>query len=314
MKALQYYIDCFSKLNVNRSGGFPSPHKPVMLLAVLALADGGMLPENKVRYEPGLLDIFQSFFDAVKRPGGACNPYFPFFHLKSEPFWHLKSKKGNEQALGAMTTVRGHYMVTENIDYAYIDDTLYNFILSNQEREILRKSLIDTWFSVELDKIDSVTKLENDIVTYQQVLEGGVSAAIRERAPAPADGIRDPAFARIVKKAYDYRCAASGWRVLLPDGRAMVQAAHLMPYAECKDDDPRNGIALTPTYHWALDRHIIAPGPDLKWHVSPALDRRNRDYRELREIDKQSILLPSKKKYFPRKDCLEYRMDRLVKP
>ena len=33
----------------------------------------------------------------------------------------------------------------------------------------------------------------------------------------------------------------------------MVGAAHRVPFAETHDDDPRNGIALAPTFHWALD-------------------------------------------------------------
>ena len=64
------------------------------------------------------------------------------------------------------------------------------------------------------------------------------------------------AFRRIVSENYDYRCAASGWRIILPEGRVMVEAAHLIPFAETRDDDPRNGIALAPTFHWALDACI----------------------------------------------------------
>ena len=33
-----------------------------------------------------------------------------------------------------------------------------------------------------------------------------------------------------VSENYDYRCAASGWRIILPEGRVMVEAAHLIPY------------------------------------------------------------------------------------
>jgi hypothetical protein len=47
-----------------------------------------------------------------------------------------------------------------------------------------------------------------------------------------------------------------------------------IPFSESQDDDSRNGIALAPTFRRALDRYLIAPGPDLKWHVSPVLDSR----------------------------------------
>lgn len=51
----------------------------------------------------------------------------------------------------------------------------------------------------------------------------------------------------------------------------VVEAAHIHPFSEAGDDDPRNGLALTPDLHWAMDRHLIALGPDLCWHVSPML-------------------------------------------
>src|SRR5690606_34781226 len=90
----------------------------------------------------------------------------------------------------------------------------------------------------------------------------------------PPNYIRDPAFRRVVIEAYDFRCSATGWRIILPDSRVMVEAAHIVPFAESQNDDPRNGLALTPSFHWALDAGAIAPGPDFKWHVSKQIDRR----------------------------------------
>ena len=46
--------------------------------------------------------------------------------------------------------------------------------------------------------------------------------------PRPADLDRYlRAFRRIVSENYDYRCAASGWRIILPEGRVMVEAANV---------------------------------------------------------------------------------------
>src|SRR5210317_2049570 len=106
-EALQNYIKAFSNLNVNKARGMFSPHKPVMLLAILELAETGLLKENKIYYTQHLLDLFRSFFQAVQKPGDSCNPYFPFFHLRSEPFWHLKSVPGKEAVVDSLLTVRG---------------------------------------------------------------------------------------------------------------------------------------------------------------------------------------------------------------
>ena len=96
---------------------------------------------------------------------------------------------------------------------------------------------------------------------------------------------RTAAFRRIVLEAYDYRCAATGWRVLIPGGTTLIEAAHIVPFADSFDDNPRNGMALTPTFHDALDRNLIAPGPDMKWHVSPVFDKRIPDFKAFVELD-----------------------------
>jgi putative restriction endonuclease len=91
----------------------------------------------------------------------------------------------------------------------------------------------------------------------------------------------------------------------------MAEAAHLIPFSESGDDDPRNGIALAPSYHWALDRNLIAPGPDLRWHVSKMLDSRVRDNAALLDLDGKHVLFPPNAKYRPREDALSYRLEHL---
>src|SRR5699024_10405309 len=41
--------------------------------------------------------------------------------------------------------------------------------------------------------------------------------------------VRDPSFRRLVRQAYDLRCAVSGLRLVNGGGRPEVQAAHIMP-------------------------------------------------------------------------------------
>jgi predicted restriction endonuclease len=75
------------------------------------------------------------------------------------------------------------------------------------------------------------------------------------------------------EEVYDYRCAACGIRVLLDHVESLVEAAHLIPFSESRNDKPTNGMALCPNHHWAMDRHLIAPCPDSKrragiWRVN----------------------------------------------
>ncbi len=82
------FIDQFKKLTVDRAHPPPKVHKPCMLLAVIDLAERGVLSDNDIRYED-TLEGFAEFAQAV-RPGENLEAYFPFYHLKSEPFWNLR--------------------------------------------------------------------------------------------------------------------------------------------------------------------------------------------------------------------------------
>ena len=78
---LQDYLDKLANLNVNRRHGHPSPHKPVMLLALMDLFEGGEQIENRIPFEPELIGGFKRYFEIVKQDEDQCNPHLPYFHL-----------------------------------------------------------------------------------------------------------------------------------------------------------------------------------------------------------------------------------------
>lgn len=75
---------------------------------------------------------------------------------------------------------------------------------------------------------------------------------------------RDQAFRRIVRDAYENRCAISGLRLLNGGGRPEVQAAHIKAVEERGPDSIRNGLALSGTFHWLFDRGLISVDKDFK--------------------------------------------------
>ena len=309
---LSEYLKAFSSLNVNRSGGHVSPHKPAMLLALLGLAEAGDLKKNKIFFEPALLERYAKYFEVVRGEGDHPNPYFPFFHLQSDGFWHLQSLPGRESLLHAMTTARTMSAIKDNVAFAYLDSDLFDLLSNSDARTALRVQLISKWFSDCRGPLESVTEEERGIDRYEKVLRersDDKALLVTERPPEP---IRCAAFRRVVNENYDYRCAATGWRIILPDSRAMVEAAHLIPFAETFDDDPCNGVALSPSFHWALDAHVIAPGPDYVWHVSDALDERIADNRPLLELRGQKLILPKKRTYWPKVEALEWRLSHML--
>lgn len=104
--SLAHYIDRFSRLRVNTAGDHASPYKPCMLLAVTALAESGRLRRNRIDFDRTLLDAYAELFDAVRTERDHRNPYFPFFPLRGEAFWHLKPRGGRGARLEATRTDR----------------------------------------------------------------------------------------------------------------------------------------------------------------------------------------------------------------
>jgi putative restriction endonuclease len=313
--SLADYQDKFRRLSVNMSHGRASPHKLCMLLAVLDLARAGGLSTNRVLFAPPLLERYQTFFSAVKAPGDHPNPYFPFFHLSGKlrgggaSFWHLTPLPGREVTLAAMSTARSMADIVNNIAWAELDLELLELLQNPATLEVLAETISTHWLDRGLQDLRTVAAASSTVSRYEQQLRTG-PATVAAESPPPAY-VRDPAFRRVVTEIYDYRCAATGVRILLPTGEAMVEAAHIHPFSAAADDDPRNGLALTPNMHWAMDKHLIAPGPDLKWHVSPMLDDRLPDLAMLVSLNGKSLLLPSETRFVPKREALEWRMDHL---
>jgi putative restriction endonuclease len=312
-QTLAEYLQAFARLNVNRAGGLASPHKPCMLLAMLGLAEAGKLVQNQIRFAPPLLERYARFFKIVQATGDRPNPWLPFFHLRGDRFWHLQPKPGREVAIEVMTTASSARAIAENIAYVSLDPALHALLLNPISREQLRQQLVVAWFGAFSQSLNALFEEERQIDNAEIDLRQRIERNQTTQAEASSDSARSAAFRRIVTEAYDYRCAATGWRIILPDSTVLVEAAHLVPYADTHDDDPRNGIALSPSFHWAMDKHIIAPGPDLKWHVSKTLDDRLPDNRPLLELEGKSLILPNEKAYSPKKESLEWRVMRLAR-
>ena len=309
------YCEKFALLKVNVSGGKASPHKICMLLAVLDLARSGALAENRIYYAPPLLERYARYFDAVRSPSDHRNPHFPYFHLRGQlrgrgaSFWHLHALPGREAVLLVLKGARSHADITDNVAFASLDDELFDLLGRAENIEQLGEALSSAWFDRGLSDLRAVVARSSEISRYERQLRA--MPVLEVRAPAPPSYVRDPAFRRVVTQFYDFRCAATGVRLVLPDGTSMVEAAHIHPFKEAQDDDPRNGLALTPNMHWAMDEHLIAPGPDFRWHVSQTLDSRVPDYRMLLDLHERPLFLPVEPKMYPKREALEWRIERM---
>ncbi len=76
--------------------------------------------------------------------------------------------------------------------------------------------------------------------------------------------VRDRVFRTRVLKAYDRRCAFTGFQFINGGGRAEVEAAHIKSVGAKGPDVVQNGLALSGTVHWMFDRGLLTVGDDAR--------------------------------------------------
>jgi len=96
--------------------------------------------------------------------------------------------------------------------------------------------------------------------------------------------VRDRVFRSRVLKAYDKRCAFTGFKFINGGGRAEVEAAHIKSVEAKGPDVVQNGLALSGTVHWMFDRGLLSVADDQRILLSNHIN----DVDGLRKI-----LLPS---------------------
>ena len=311
--SLECYARLFGNLHTDSEGHRPRPHKAVMLLSVLTLAEAGRLANGLIYYSPDLLEIFARFFDIVRAGSDKRTPFNPFFYLRSEGFWKLHAQPGQELVLKRTRNIHGPGQLVEMVSHASLDDQLQALISDPKAREVLRRALIDRYFPSQREAVLRLCREEAAIAMREKYDEGGMGESVQR----VAESIRDAAFGRVVRRAYDYTCAMCGLRFMLDDV-ILVDAAHLIPFAESHDDTPANGIALCKNHHWLMDRHLIAPSPargnDYSrpiWVISPLLDDRLEAHRACVLFRGQRVILPREERHQPSPQALAWRMNRL---
>ncbi len=141
--SLQSYADRFNALNVNRQRGRVSPHKVCMLLAVMDLIASKKIQNNRIWFDPALRVSFSRHFNIYRSETDRDSPNLPFFHLRTEGFWHHQLRPGRAIAYQSLTTVSGPTELNNNVAYAYLDGALFQLLQNHGAREYLKASLLE---------------------------------------------------------------------------------------------------------------------------------------------------------------------------
>jgi hypothetical protein len=116
---------------------------------------------------------------------------------------------------------------------------------------------------------------------------------------------RDAAFSGIVLNNYGFTCAVTGQR-FHSERHTEAEGAHIIGKEVQGTDDPRNGIALAQSVHWAFDRGMFTISDQYEVVINPKVRAASVAKFPLLEMDRVKILLPKDSYYWPHVEALEW--------
>ncbi len=305
--SLQHYSAAFSKLNRGYVSGQRAPHKPVLLLAVIDSIEAGEVFENRIYSTPELVarfkDVWSRYVDSEVFSPNFTNP---FYHLTGDRFWHLQTRTSEAARLTSSRSPKSFSGLQAWVEYAYLDEPLFKLLVQPDTREVLRAVLLQMYFfgksGAQTGYIATVEQqiLHENSVVYRQLAIGLDEEEVISRSAV---------FKRVVPRVYNYTCCVSGMRLISTTSVQMVDACHIVPFAESYDDTIANGLSLCPNLHRAFDRGLFRIDEEYRVRLSGVFTEAECLY-TLRSFEGKPILLPEQKHWWPGKDNLAAHSER----
>ena len=313
---LEKYLQMFANLRTDKGRDrYPAtayhraPHKPFLLLSIIDLIAQGRITENMIEPSYELVDTFNTYWSSIMPPGSTTSMAYPFSRLKTDGFWQRIPKPGYDPEVEY--NVKSMARIREMYAGAKMDEELFGYLCNPETRERLRAVLINTYFVPEVRPlVEKQGKINYDAYQYSQTLlrmaepevrygEGGGEEDFQQR-------VRDQGFRKAIVSLYEHRCALCGIRMLTPDGHTVVEAAHIKPWSEGRDDRPTNGLALCCLCHWSFDEGLMSVGVKYEVLVSKRVQIEQNLPGHVLTLRDRQIFTPSENQYWPAQDNLEW--------
>lgn len=160
------YIEAFRNLKTNNKYSRKSPHKAILLLTVIELIEKKIITTNEIKYDNQLKETFLQVWNR-SLPNESlfiAEPYYPFWHMQKEEFWHIFPVRGKEYILDMIRDV--NCKPTENkiencVNYAELDSDLYFLMTMSYGRTMLKRALLETYTTLSDDMIERLSSSES---------------------------------------------------------------------------------------------------------------------------------------------------------
>lgn len=322
VKNIEYYTLRLSKLRQGVTKYGPAPHKAVLLLSVIRGIELSYIQNNIISISPELVSLFKSTWNMLVDSKHMATFALPFFHLRTEGFWHLHVRPGFENWLKVTKSLGSFNQLRIAIECATLDGELFLLLANGKTRNQLKQVLLETYFTHTMSNWNKLsTNSYFDELSDSLVRENPAAYAINiEKLKFTLDTegfaeeifIRSGIFKREVVKIYNYTCCVSGLRVDTASSASLIDSCHIIPFSESHDDTLSNGLALCPTLHRAFDRHLIAIDDNYRIAVSKSLIERSDSHYSIQQFNGRHIYLPADKTCYPALNNLQKHRELMV--
>jgi putative restriction endonuclease len=295
IKDQQYWLNKFARLRIDRARANPAPHKPLLLLVIMEMAEKREIASREVTLSPDLAFRFSVFWSVVaKRRKQPPEVRLPFHHLGSSGMWQPLAADGNPSPDKKLTAM------------IRLDQSLFDCLADERFRDRARRVLIETepYFlpaeRVALYNMLNIKRTRLEVHEEEEAYKANIQTG------------RDARFRiEVVVVGYKYTCALTGYRMTTLDMESIVDAAHIQEFRDSRNNDPRNGIALSKNAHWQFDRGLWSMNDDYRVLVSrEKFVEDGVAGQRLADSEGRRIFLPNDPKYWPEPTYLEWHRKR----
>jgi putative restriction endonuclease len=299
---LKDYCQLFSKIKVNKSKQGEAPYKPILLLSVIELIVQGRITDNKIYISDELINTFDKYWKRLNPDSFKGGLALPFFYLKNDGFWKLKYSDiydgGRPQTIPK---------IREDVDYAILDEDLFQFLQDFDSRQQLVDTLIEAWF------ISSKKKLEDILIINQALQENETVSEEEKKYYLRKSVVRSALFRKSIVHLYDYRCSFCGLKVIHSLTQSIVDGAHIKPFARFYNNCIDNGIALCKNHHWAFDQGLFTIDNSYRIMISKIFQEDSPNSRKITDFHEATILLPSQEKHYPNLESIQWHRQNIFR-
>lgn len=278
MATAEQWLAKLTHLHVHQGKDGPAPHKPLLLLVLMDLADEGSLPREMLPLTPELAFRFATYWTIVAhRRHQIPDVRLPFHHLRYDGTWSSLQSDGQPSPGPDRTR------------YAAMSEDFLAAIREPAWRSKARRILIARYFE-PAERVALYTAVGLPVPTEDEMKRDRTFKA----SDQAKDQGREARFRMTVVTAYQYACALTGLRLTTITAGSVVDAAHIHPFADSRNNAPQNGVALCKNAHWCFDQGLWSLSDD--YRVLIGIDRfteASPDGRTLASYHGQRLHLPA---------------------